>query len=373
MTKANPIKENPSFDASTLSASGDAVLAQLSTAGARAEALVEAWVAGGNAEAVAIAAERADGKARKAARRGLNVLKSRGIKPPEAPRVVNVGGEKEAESVEAFMLAPDGSGVSLLVVAARTKSTRYRTLFAFVSRLHGVIDVRTSEFGSAELRESMQGALRGAKYRPVPVPVEWVRFRIAEARRLHRERGVAEPLGFAGAEALLGSSEATEMLHPFDGEGFELGADDVQEFVKKSADLHLLPEFRGWLPSRQAVDEMLAKVGEVLPEGAEPEPSAVEIALKAEVLSATDRFFTPERRADLVLSMKDSALSVLAREGEGRALEIAAAIKGVESCGLITDPPHEVPFLRVFFEKAIGMLLAQGRGQLRVPRPVPTA
>jgi hypothetical protein len=41
----------------------------------------------------------------------------------------------------------------------------------------------------------------------------------------------------------------------------------------------------------------------------------------------------------------------------------------VERCGLITDPPHEVPFLRAFFEKAVGVLLAQGNGQLRVPVP----
>jgi len=371
MTKANPTKET--FDAGTLAASGNAVLAGLASAGTRAEALVEAWVAGGNAEAVAIAAERAEGKARKAARRGLNVLKSRGIKPPEAPRVVNVAGEKETETVEGFMLAPDGAGVSLLVVASRTKSSRYRALFAFVSRTHGVIEVRSSEFGSAELRESMQGALRGAKYRPVSVPPEWVRSRIAAARNLLRERGVPEPLGFAGTEVLLATGDTAEQTHPFDGEGFELGDEDAKDLLKKSADLHLLPEFRGWLPTKQAVDEMLAKVGEVLPDSGEPAASAVEEALKAEVLASTDRFFTPERRADLALSMKDSALSVLAREGEERALEIAATIKGIESCGLITDPPHDVPFLRVFFEKAIGMLLAQGRGQLRVPRPGPPA
>jgi hypothetical protein len=50
------------------------------------------------------------------------------------------------------------------------------------------------------------------------------------------------------------------------------------------------------------------------------------------------------------------------------ALDIVAAIKGIERCGLITDPPHDVPFLKIFFEKALGVLLQQVRGQLRVPR-----
>lgn len=369
MPKTTEKKSDSTFDAATLGAQGDAVLAALSKAGDAAEALVDAWLAASNAGAVSVASERAEGKARKAARRALNVLKSRGIKPPSVERVASVGGKKEEEILEGWLLAPDGSGVSLVVVAARTPTSRYRALFAFVSRTGGVLDVRPTEIGQAQLKESMLNALRGAKYRPVKVPVGWARARIAEARRLHRERGVAEPLGFAGSESLLGEPQKEPPQHPFDAEGLELGDADAKELLAKSADLHRLPEFRGWLPSRPAVDEMLANVGQKLPPGTEqPDPKVVEEALQAEVIAATDRYFTPERRADLVLSMKDSALSVLAREGEGPALDIVAAIKGIERCGLITDPPHDVPFLKIFFEKALGVLLAQNRGQLRLPR-----
>lgn len=373
MPKTTEKKTDSSFDAAALGAQGDAALALLAKAGDKAESLIDAWVAASNAGAVAVASEQAQGKARKAARRALNVLKSRGIQPPAVARVASVGVKKEEESYEAYLLAPDGSGVSLVVVAARSTTSRYRALFAFVSRTGGVLDVRPTEIGQAQLKESMQNALRGAKYRPVKVPVEWARARIAEARAMHRERGVPEPLGFAGSEALLGEAPKEPPQHPFDAEGLELGDDDAKELLAKSADLHRLPEFRGWLPSRQAVDEMLANVGRTLPPGEEqPDPKAVEVALQSEVVAATDRYFTPERRADLVLSMKDSALSVLARDGEGAALDIVAAIKGIERCGLITDPPHDVPFLKIFFEKALGVLLAQGRGQLRVPRqPAP--
>jgi hypothetical protein len=369
MPKTTEKKTDASFDAAILKSQGDAALAELTKAGDRAEALIDAWVAAANAGAVAVAAERAEGKARKAARRGLNVLKSRGVKPPEVARIASVGVKKEEEIVEAYLLAPDGNGVSLVVVAARTPTSRYRALFAFVSRTGGVLDVRPTEVGQAQLKESMQGALRGAKYRPVKVPVDWARARIADARGLHRERGVPEPLGFAGSESLLGEPPKEPPQHPFDTEGLELADDDAKELVAKSAELHRHPEFRGWLPSREAVDEMLANVGRSLPPGdAEPDPKAVETAIQAELLAATDRYFTPERRADLVLSMKDAALSVLAREGEVAALDIVAAIKGIERCGLITDPPHDVPFLKVYFEKALGVLLQQGRGQLRVPR-----
>ena len=42
---------------------------------------------------------------------------------------------------------------------------------------------------------------------------------------------------------------------------------------------------------------------------------------------------------------------------------------GREQAGLITNPPHEVPFLRAFFEKAVAVLAAQGQGNIRIPVP----
>jgi hypothetical protein len=155
--------------------------------------------------------------------------------------------------------------------------------------------------------------------------------------------------------------------HPLDAEGLELGDDDEKELAKKSAALHNVPEFGGWLPTRTAVDELLSKLGETLTPGVEADPKVVQERLTEEVGAATDRYFTPERRADLVALMKDSALSILAREGESRALEVIATVRTVERCGLITDPPREVPFLRGFFDKAVAVLAAQGGGQLRIP------
>jgi hypothetical protein len=89
--------------------------------------------------------------------------------------------------------------------------------------------------------------------------------------------------------------------------------------------------------------------------------------LQEEVLAATDRYFTPELREELVRSMKDAALSVLTRLGEATALEVVATMKTIENAGLITDPPQEIGFLRGFFDKALSLLLAQNGGRLRIP------
>src|SRR5690606_40037541 len=115
------------------------------------------------------------------------------------------------------------------------------------------------------------------------------------------------------------------------------------------------------------VERMLAEVGEKLGPEVSPESEESRAAFTAAIEAATDRYFTPERRTGLVQLMKDSALSVLATEGEARALEVVATMRCIESAGLITDPPHAIPFLRAFFEKAILALAARRGGRVSVP------
>lgn len=369
MTKAASTNSDSSFTSELLNATGETAAAAVARAGRRAEELVLAWVNAGNAAAVVEVAETGAGAARKAARRGLNVLKARGVTIPERSRVVSVAGPKAAEITEAWLLAPDGNGVSMVTIASRTPTSRSRAVMVFLNPHVGVLRVNTLEVSQSNLKEAMQSALTGGSYKPVPVPVDWARKRVADAREKHKQRGIAEPLGFAGSETLLAPVPAEPVEHPFDAEGLELGDDDVKELAGRSVTLHSLPEFQGWFPPQQFVDELLMKVGETLTPGEEPPPELIQERVEAEIRAATDRFFTPERRTDLVNNMKDSAVSVLAREGEVQALSLVATMKCIDRCGLITDPPHEVPFLRAFFDKAIAVLLRQSGGRLRIPVP----
>jgi hypothetical protein len=355
------------FDASLLSAAPEGALAATSKAGERAEALVEAWVKAGNAGAVNEVAERGSGKARKAARRGLNVLKARGVAIPERTRVVSVGGGKEQVIEEAWLIAPDTQGTSVVTIASRTPTSRSRVVFAFLNPAVGVVRVNNGEISQSQLKDSLAQTAPGGSYKPVGVPVAWARQRIAEARRLQKERQTAEPLGMASAEALLEPVPKAALPHPLDGEKLDVADADVKELIGKSGNLHNVPEFGAWLPTRNAVDEMLQKIGETLKPDQEADPKELQERLGEEVGAATDRYFTPERRADLVGFMKDSALSVLAREGKQRAREVVATMRAIERCGLITDPPRDVPFLRAYFDKAIAVLASQNNGQLRIP------
>jgi hypothetical protein len=362
------------FDAKLLSASAADALASLGKAGAKAPQLVEAWVKAGNAAAVAEAAERAEGAARKAARRGLNVLKARGVAVPERSHVAAVAGEKSAEQTEAFLLAPDSLGNVLLAITTRSATSRGKVAFVYLNDDFGVHRVDVGELSQSQLKDALAKALPGARYKAVSVPVEWVRKRVADARARHAAQKIPEPMGFARAESLLAPVPSEAVPHPFDAEGFELSLEDATEMAKSSAELHQLPELAGWFPEKGAVDEMFSFIGKSLADAGhdptkEPPAEALRDALTEQIAAATDRYFTPERRARLVVALKDAALSALPREGEEKALQIAALAKVASEAGLITNPPREIPFLRGYFEKAVSVLAMQNQGRIRIPVP----
>src|SRR5688500_15805191 len=118
MPKTQNTKTTAAVDPALLAAKGDAALAAALKTD-NAEALINAWVGAGNAEAVNEVAERGSGAARKAARRGINVLKARGVTIPTRRTVTSVAGPAEAEQQEGYLLAPDSSGTVLIVVASR--------------------------------------------------------------------------------------------------------------------------------------------------------------------------------------------------------------------------------------------------------------
>ncbi|RYZ02294.1 MAG: hypothetical protein EOO73_32305 [Myxococcales bacterium] len=363
-----------SFDAKLLASSAADAIASLSQAGAKAPELVEAWVKAGNAAAVAEAADRAEGAARKAARRGLNVLKARGVAVPEPARVSAVSGDKAPEQTEAFLLAPDSVGNVLLAIATRSLTSRGKVAFVYLNDELGIHRVDVGELSQSQLKDALAKALPGARYKAVSVPVDWARRRIADARGRHAQSNVPEPLGFSRAKDLLEPVPAEPVTHPFDGEGLELSLEDAADMVKASAQLHNVAELAGWFPEKSAVDELFSFIGKNLSEkghdpAQEPPAEALRDAMSEEIASATDRYFTPERRARLLVSLKDAALSALAREGEATALQIAALTKVVSEAGLITNPPHEVPFLRGYFEKAVSLLAMQNQGRIRIPVP----
>lgn len=365
----NTTKQTPTtLDERLVQSAASDALAAIASVGDQASALVDAWVRSGNVQAVAMVAEHGSGVARKAARRGVQVLGSRGIKVEKAPHVAKLGGAEAEVLTEAWLIPPDPQGIVLIVLATRSATRRAHSGFFYLRTGMGIEDASVGELSGGKLKEALKRAA-ALGLEPVAISPSYARQRIAEERKRHDEHKLPLPLAMLSAGPLLEPVPETPEPHPFDAEGLELSEDDARELSQKSAGLHQLPEFRNWLPDRSLVDEMLAEVGKELGPEESKDPERVNQVISTAIESATDRYFTPERRAGLLALMKDAALAVLATHGEVRALEVVAAMKSIESAGLITNPPREVPFLKAFFEKAVLALAMQGGGRLNVPVP----
>jgi hypothetical protein len=352
-----------------LEAGVEGALAAVAAAGADAEALVSEWIKASNAAALAAVAEQGEGSARKSARRGLSVLKSRGVPIPEVPRKRAAAPAEVAR--QAWLLPPDSTGVVGLVLAERQPSGSYNAAFVYFRDAQNILRVQTGTLALSKIKDSMTQALGGAGYAPVGVPWGWAQYRIAERRAWHLAQNVPEPLGMTGAQKLLDGAPTVAPPHPFDEEGLALGDEDAEKLARDSGVLHQWPEFGSWLPPERSVQELLMQIGRRLP----PDPSIskdrLEPVMREQVAAATDRHFTPERRAALAQRMKDSALSVIARLGEHAGLQVSAVIHVIQGAGLITNPPSDVRFLTGYFDKALALLAAQQGGQLRIPIPRP--
>jgi hypothetical protein len=223
------MSQKTEFTQQTLDTAAETALDELART-EDAEALVSAWIDSGNAAAVQEVAERAAGKARKAARRGLNVLKSRGVAIPARRKVAS---STVALPCEALMVPPDGSGSSLFVVYRPTASGRCPVCFVYLSEALGVVKVERGESTPSKLRAALaKGSGLGSK--AVTVPIDWARHRIAVARKLPQVRNRPEPLGFDSSKDLLEPIPDPPPEHPFDAEGFEFSDDDARDLARDS-------------------------------------------------------------------------------------------------------------------------------------------
>ena len=358
------------FSADALAAGWESAKTFVDQAGEAAVALVDAWLTGLNAAAIAAIAdaESVASAPRKAARRALAVLKARGVTVPERPKTTKA--EERAESLEATLIPCDSFGTWSVAITSRDASGRYRIAEVIGREPAGVIQAAGGWLSGSQLKEGRARAQNNVGMAPVVVPLAWARARVKAALELNGKSGQVVPLGYEACRELFEVAVEGAPEHPIaDLEG--KAAEDAEARVKASGSLHDEPELAGWLPDRRALDEMMQNVGNRLgPQGTQ-DPEAVNTALTEEVDAATDRYFTPEMREQLASRMRDSAISVRARRGDDRALDVLATARAVKEAGLITSPPREIPFLVAFFQKGLSALAQMGGGRLRVPVRAP--
>jgi hypothetical protein len=358
-----------SFGAEQVQAKAEDAVRVAAEAGAAAESLISEWVKASNASAVDAVAQNGTGAARKAARRALNILKARGVPIPSAPRRGALAEVAAPADPLAWLLPPDVAGNEAIVLAKPTSNGRYRTTFVFFRDGQRALRVQNGILSFSKIKDQMAEALGTSSYSAVSVPYGWGQHRVVALRNWHASRNVPEPLGLNLAAELLQDLPAEPPPHPFDEEGLALSDEDAAEMAKSSHELHRWPEFRPWLPTTQALEELLTQLGSRVSSLEPTDKEAFNPIVTEEVAAATDRYFTPELRAIIVERLKDSGISVMTRLGEQAGLQVAALVRAIENAGLITNPPREIGFLRAFFDKGLALIASRNGGQLRLPVP----
>jgi hypothetical protein len=366
--KKNPSPPAASFEASLLEAGADQALDRLQLAADRARALLQAWIATNNAAALQAVAN-SDSPLRKEARRALGILKSRGVAIPEH-RTAAAPARAAELAYEAWLVPPDATGVMTYTFGSHSVGERWEVADIRLHDEAGLIEVNAGEATRSSVRTSFNNMRSQRGFAPVSVPVPWARWRVARARDRNAQSGLVLPLGLDAAAPLLQPVPETEPKHPIDEAQLAVEDSEIARRAQSSASLHNEPEFAAWLPDIRAVQELLAKVGERLgPTASQQTSEQVNAVFEQEIVAATDRVFTPDLRNALANRMKDCAVSVLARAGRDRALDVLATAEAARRAGLITSPPSEIPFLRTFLQKALAVVASSSGGKLSVPIP----
>lgn len=368
--KQASVSETPELQEAWFDVDATKVAATIAEAGAAGEALVKAWLERNNTVAIAAAAQLDGiaGSARKAARRALGVLKSRGVEIPDFGATAEPVA-KQAEPVIASFVPPDASGMEFFSISQRQPGGRYHVADVVVREPLGIMHASSGRIAGKHIREWRTRVEERFGTAPVDVPLAWARFRFAEARKLNATSKQLLPLGVDKCAELFEPQEDTVPDHPVAELEGGIDADAAKAASATSELLHQDPEFRSWLPDKPALDEMLGKIGERVGRDNAEDKDLVDEVLKEEIAAATDRFFSPEIREVIANRMRDSAISIRERAGGERAIQVLAVAKAVREAGLITSPPSEIPFLLSFFKKGVAIMAQQGAGKIQVPMP----
>jgi hypothetical protein len=362
-TKKGKAVDPAAFDPGWLEVGPEEARAAIDAAKERAADLVDAWVARKNVPAVLEIAmdDGAPTLARKAARRGINVLKSRGVAIPERPRAAAPAANQAAGEVfEAWFRPPDGSGTSAFTLGSRSAQGRYKLVDVILKEGAGLVSIAAMQMSRSQLRETFDGIAKRFGHPPASVPMAWARARIARARLENDKSGTPPPLGVETHRDLLGPAPESAPPHPI--EAMKLSTVPRDEALDRSAKLHAEAELRGWLPAPPAIQDMLNEVGRQVSADAAAEPGLAQRKVREVIEKATDSFFTRDARLGLAERMRDAAISMAARGARDRSADLVAT---ADAIGALEGgaPPHAVPFLCAFFEKAFGLATARAAAQ----------
>lgn len=320
-----------------------------------AAALARAALATGRVDVLAALAGHAGKEVSKEAKRGLHVLKSRGVAIPEPPRAAAVAPALAPESpFAAFASAIDGNGERAVWLPRAVPGRGVEVAQAIVSDERGLVELQIGVLGRKEWRAFTKQILgRGAGMDVGELDRGMAHAIVAAARARNETTGQRVPDGADLWLAQLGPAgpppDAAARFAP-------LADDEERDAVAESAKLHDLPLLHGWLADEAYLRDIARKLDEAM-----VSPLYIDERQRADQLArivadAVDDYLDAERRRVLAARLFAIAAHLEVRGDPAHARLAAASARALAS----GRPVREIPFARLLVEKAFPAKLLAG-------------
>jgi hypothetical protein len=316
----------------------------LPLAGALLRAALVAGRADLLAEVVAAAGDRAIAKE---AKRGLHVLKTRGVTVPEPPRAPPPPPPPAPEEVfPCYASSIDGQGERAVWIARNVPGRGVEVGQAVISDEGGLMELQVGLLGRKEYRNFGRDiGTRGQSMGVAEVPPPLARALVVEARRRNDESGRPVPDGAdawvarLGPAALVGDPAAAfEPLPP----------DEERSALEASGALHELPMLKSWLADEPVLRALATRLDGIArsPELADDQARAA--AREAALLEALEAWLDAPRRSRIGRRLLAVAVHLRGMGEEAHARAAAAASRALSAGTAARD----VPVVRRMMEKA---------------------
>jgi hypothetical protein len=316
-----------------------------------AAAIIRAAVEAGRVDLLTAALAHPARDVVKEAKRGVHLLRTRGVKveEPARPALPKPAAPAEPE-LPCHASAIDGRGERAIWISRSVPGRGIEVGQTVVSDEIGIVDLQMGMLGRKEHRQFIRNlAERGAPMAVVEVDRDRARAWLAAARRRNDESGQAAPAGADAWLSRLGPAgeppEPGSRVPPLDpaAESAALAA---------SGELHDLPLLRGWLPDEESLRTLAGKLDEIAASPLYLDEAQRAAQMRRTIAEATEAHFADAGQRRLLGRRLLAVADHLADAGDGESAGRAAAAGRAILAG---SAPDAIPFARMLFEKAFSV------------------
>ncbi len=317
--------------------------------GSLAAAVARAAFQGGRADILAALAVHPARESAKEAKRGLHLLKSRGVAVPEprqqpAPGPAPPGGPEP--SFPCYASGVDGEGERAVWIARAVPGRGVEVGQAVISDVLGLLELQLAFLGRKEYRTfGREIEAKGRAMGVAEITRERAKSLVAAARQMNENSGRRVP---EGADAWLARLGPAAPLEDPARDFPRLPDEEEGAALLASARLHELPMLRGWLAEEGFLRGLAGKLDEI-----SVSPLYLDDRQRAEqaaraIADAVEAYLDEPRRRRLAGRLFAVAAQLAVLGDVENARSAAAAARAV-AAGL---PGSRIPFARLLVEKA---------------------